>query len=111
MEKGTEKEIKFSITAIHDIDNIYVYSKDTFGERKANEYQNQILKLISQLSKWYLIHPQCRSLETKNRIYRSIIVESHLVIYKISQRIEILRVLHAATSNTQIKNARKIKVD
>ena len=110
MEECEKKIVVLSGESINDIDNIGIYSEETFGERKADEYHQCLMKAVTSLDTNYLMHAQCLQLETKRKIYRRIIVNSHIIIYRIAERIEVLRVFHSASSNTKIRSARKVKI-
>ena len=59
----------------------------------------------------YLIYPECRHLQTKNKIYRNIILGSYLIIYRVTaQSVEVLRILRAESSITHIRSTRSIKL-
>jgi len=111
MENGIEsKEVVSSVETRTDLKEIYQYSLETFGERKADEYYQCLEKSIESLETGYLTHSQCPQLPTASRIYRRVIVNSHIIIYRISARVEVLRVFHKASSNTKIRSARKVKI-
>ena len=110
MENETKKVIWSEFVEI-DLENIFLWGKEAFGFVVADRYTDYILEQIRQLGRWYMMHPQCRQLPAKNKIYRNIITESHRIIYRIqSDRIEVLRIFHLASSNTKVKSARKIKI-
>ena len=110
MEECEKKIVVLSGESINDIDNIGIYSEETFGERKADEYHQCLMKAVTSLDTNYLMHAQCLQLETKRKIYRRIIVNSHIIIYRIAERIEVLRVFHTASSKTKILSARKVRI-
>ena len=110
MEELEKKEVVMSGKSIEDIDQIRVYGEETFGERKADEYHQLLMKAINSLDVRYLTHSQCQQLETRRKIYRRVVVESHIIIYRIAKRIEVLRVLHSASSNRKIKSVRAVKI-
>ena len=111
MENGFEcKEVVSSIAVETDLKEIYLYSLETFGWRKADEYLHLLQQVIRQLSEQYTIHSECWQLATTGKTYRRAIVESHIIIYRIAQRIEVLRVLHSASSNRKIRTARNVKI-
>ena len=111
MENGIEwKEVIASVELEIDLKEIYQYSLETFGIRKADEYLDCMKKAIRLLDVQYLMYAQCWQLETKRKIYRRVIVGSHIIIYRIAERIEVLRVFHSASSNTKIRSARKVKI-
>jgi len=92
-------------------ENIYEYTIDTFGYFQAERYKQKIRKSLDTLSSFYNVYPECRHLATKNRIYRNIILDAHLIIYRITElRIEVLDIIHAASSISKIRNVRKIRL-
>jgi len=104
------KEVVASKLVDSDLEEIYEYSLDTFGERKAKEYTSNLYISIMSLDKNYLMYPECRQLPTKRKIYRRVIVESHIIIYRIAKRVEVLRVLHSASSNRKIRSVIRVKI-
>ena len=111
MENGVErKDVVSSLELENDIKEIYLYSLDTFGRRKADEYLDALKRHIGQLAECYLMYPECRQLPTKGKIYRRVIVESHIIIYRITKRVEVLRIFHSASSNRKIKSARTVNI-
>ena len=111
MENGIEsKEVVSSEELEIDLKEVYQYSFETFGAKKAEEYLGSIRKAIGLLDVQYLMHSQCPQLPTVSRIYRRVIISSHIIVYRISARVEVLRVFHKASSNTKIRTARKIKI-
>ena len=94
-----------------DLLDIYEYGEATFGEKLASSFINEIYYYIEKLETEYLLHPECRHLETKTKIYRNIILGSYLIIYRIrAHRIEVLRAFHGSRSPKTIKTVRKVKV-
>jgi plasmid stabilization system protein ParE len=111
MDNAVErKEVVSSVEVEEDLKEIYLYSLETFGKKKADEYLNTLTNVIKQLAARYLIYSECRQLPTKGKIYRHVTVESHIIIYRISKRIEVLRVFHSASSNVKIQTVRKVKI-
>ena len=95
-----------------DIQDIFEYGEATFGERAALSFFDEILMVTRNLESHYLVHPECRLLETKTKKYRNIIFGSYLIIYRITpHRIEVLRAFHGSRSPKNIKESRNIKVD
>jgi plasmid stabilization system protein ParE len=111
MEELKEKPVVFSKQYALDTEEIYQYGKDTFGEAQAIKYEAFIDRITKELYYTYSMYPECKWLPTQGRIYRNIILESHLIIYRFTaKRIEVLRVLHSHSSVTKIRGARSIKV-
>ena len=91
--------------------NIYAEGVDRFGEIQARKYLERILTAVEELEFFYPYHPECRHLATKNRMYRNIILDAHLIIYRIGkERIEVLDIVHAASCLRRIRDIRKIKI-
>ena len=90
---------------------IYEYSLDTFGYLQAERYREKIRKSLDTLPEFYTYHSECRHLATKSRKYRNIILDAHLIIYRITEeRIEVLDIVHKASSIRKIRNVRKIQL-
>jgi len=109
MEELEKKKVVMSGKSIEDIDQIRIYGEETFGERKADEYHRLLMNAVNSLDTKYLMYSQCQQLETRRKVYRRVVVESHIIIYRIAKRIEVLRVLHSASSNRKIKSVRAVK--
>jgi plasmid stabilization system protein ParE len=108
MEKES-KPVAFSTQFKQDIIDVYKYGSETFGILQAEKYQHSIYKIIESLEYSYNIYPECRHLPTKSKMYRWVILESHLIIYRVtSTKILVLRIIHACRSITKIKASRKI---
>jgi plasmid stabilization system protein ParE len=91
--------------------HVYDYSLDTFGYFQAERYLQKIEEALFMLYDFYLTYPECRHLATKSRIYRNIILDSHLIIYRITNtRIEVLDIIHSASRIGKIRNIRKINL-
>lgn len=95
-----------------DLRNIVQYGVDTFGSEKALQFHKNIQTMVDDLESNYLIYPECRFLRTRSKMYRNIIIESYLILYRIARdRIEVLRAFHSSTaSGKKIRAARKIKI-
>ena len=91
--------------------NIYDYSVDTFGYFQAERYLQKIATALSTLSNHYTWYPECRHLATKSRKYRNIILDAHLIIYRVTdERIEVFDMLHSASSISKIRKVRKVRL-
>ena len=110
MEVEKKKVIGSKLFEEVDVPSIYEYGEITFGEKLADFFYFEIINSVSSLETQYLLHPECRHLETKTKIYRNIILGSYLIIYRIrAQRIEVLRAFHGSRSPKIIKQVRKVK--
>ena len=88
---------------------IYTYGLETFGFYQAEIYDNRIQQSLQTLSSYYKLYPECRFLHTKKRMYRNIILDAHFIIYRIAnKRIEVLDILHSASSIRKIRDVKNI---
>ena len=108
----TKKKIVKSVYYYKDIQDIFEYGEATFGEKAALSFFDELLIVTHDLESHYLLHPECRHLETKSKKYRNIIFGSYLIIFRITpNRIEVLRAFHGSRSPKSMKESRSIKVD
>ena len=91
--------------------HIYDYTLNTFGYLQAERYIQKIRKSLFSLPDFYMVYPECRHLATKSHMYRNIILDAHLIIYRITaQRIEVLDIIHSASSIGKIRTVRSIRL-
>lgn len=80
--------------AFEDIENIWLYTIETWSIEQADRYYNQILNEIEYITE----HPLSgRNADHIRKSYRYSRVKSHLIFYKIKmieEKIEIIRILH-----------------
>lgn len=111
MEIEKKKVVGSKLFEEFDVPSIYEYGEITFGIKLADIFYFEIINSVKLLETQYLLHPECRHLETKTKIYRNIILGSYLIIYRItSKRIEVLRAFHGSRSPRIIKKVRKVKI-
>jgi plasmid stabilization system protein ParE len=90
---------------------IYEYSLDTFGYFQAERYKQYVRNSLDTLHDFYFAYPECRHISTKSRMYRNIILDAHLIIYRITyDRIEVLDIIHSASSISKIRGVRKVHI-
>ncbi|MHB8259495.1 MAG: type II toxin-antitoxin system RelE/ParE family toxin [Bacteroidia bacterium] len=94
----------------HDISDIHIYGAETFGLKYADFFIAEIYEEIAKLAILYEIHPECKHIVTKSRTYRNIIIGAYLIIYRVSSKVEVLRVMHGSRSPTSIRSSRSIKI-
>ena len=110
MEIENKRIVTSEVFDVIDIPSIFYYGMETFGIKLADNFIEEIFLKVERLETEYLLHPECRHLETKTKIYRNIILGSYLIIYRITKdRIEVLRAFHGSRSPKYIKNVKKIK--
>ena len=111
MEIKKKKVVGSKLFEELDVPSIYEYGESTFGSKLADIFYFEIINRVRSLETQYLLHPECRHLETKTKMYRNIILGSYLIIYRIrTNRIEVLRALHGSHSPKILKTAKKIKI-
>ena len=111
MEKEKKLPVRVSMEFNFDLENVYTYGLETFGVRQAELYENEIWKLVNGLSLNWPFFSECRHLTTKSKMYRWIILESHFIIYRITNtEIQVLRIVHSHRSITKIKDSKSIKL-
>ena len=109
--EAKQKEVVRSSFYLYDIQDIFEYGEATFGEKAAIYFYQEIKSIVKRLETEYLLHPECRHLETKTKIYRNIILGSYLIIYRIrTNKIEVLRAFHGSHSPKILKTIKKIKI-
>ena len=86
MEEGKRLPVITSDLFNIDLDNIYQYGIDTFGIRQAELYENEIWKLVEGLSSNWPLFSECHHIPTKSKMYRWIILESHIIINRITDK-------------------------
>ena len=109
--EAKQKEVVRSSFYLYDIQDIFEYGEATFGEKAAIYFYQETKSIVKRLETEYLLHRECRHLETKTKIYRNIILGSYLIIYRIrTNKIEVLRAFHGSHSPKILKTVKKIKI-
>jgi toxin ParE1/3/4 len=81
MDTTTKLPVILSEKYLEDLKIIFQYGKETFGFQRAVDFYKNIESIVNNLESNYLMFPECRSLTTKTKIYRNIVLESYLIIY------------------------------
>jgi len=111
VERVFEKPVKVSLKYERSLDEIFCYSFETFGEVQAVRYRQKIMNAVETLSVYYSSYPPCRHIPTKTHKYRNIILDAHLLIYRVTnERIEVLDIVHQASSISKIRKVRSIRL-
>lgn len=109
--EGQIREVVISDLALISLEKIYEYGIETFAFTAATVFIEELILRIEHLSSDHHLHPECRYVVTKSKMYRNIIHGSYIVIYRIATtRIEVLNVLHNSRSIAHVKAARKVKI-
>lgn len=79
MEKKIRKVVR-SEAIIEDLADIYQYGLETFGVTVAKIFLEETNHAVHGLSYQYNMHPECRHIPTKSKMYRNIIIGKYLII-------------------------------
>ena len=110
-EKISRKPYVTSDKFLNSRTNVYNYGVHVFGYLQAERYDQIIENAIETLSDFYAAYPECRHLATKSHMYRNIILDAHLIIYRITiKQIEVLDIIHSASSIHKIRSSRSIRL-
>jgi plasmid stabilization system protein ParE len=108
---GQSKKVIASQYYEEHLAEILAYSIETFGHLQTRKYFNTISHFVERLGNNYTCHPECHHLITKSRMYRNIILDAHLIIYRITDEyIEVLDIIHSASSIRKIRSIRTIRL-
>jgi plasmid stabilization system protein ParE len=111
MAEIERKEVVLTTLAQADIKSVFEFGTETFGFIAAKAFVSEVYMSIWGLDYQYNMHPECRFLTTKSKVYHNIIQGSYLIIYRITDtRIEVLRVLNSKVSIRKIRGVRGTKV-
>lgn len=110
-ERLSSREVIASPQYGRSLQNVFREGVARFGRIQAEKYLKVIMDTVERLEIDYPFYPECRHLATRGRIYRNIILDAHLIIYRIAaERIEVLDIVHSASSLRRIRGVRKIKL-
>ena len=110
-ERISRKPVEVSDLFKANRTQVYDYTFATFGYFQADRYLQKIEKVLDTLYDFYYAYPECRHIATKSRMYRNIILDAHLIIYRITdERIEVLDIIHSASGIRKIRDVRKIRL-
>ncbi len=84
-------QLRLSPQAENDLEKIYLYTFETWGEIKADQYQDRLYDQMTGL----LSNPFLGSKYEFKPAYRKLKVAKHLVFYRIEEeRLIVIRILH-----------------
>ena len=105
------KEVVLTTLVQADIKAVFEYGAETFGFIAAKAFVAEVYMSIWGLDYQYNMHPECRFLPTRSKMYRNIIQGNFLIIYRITpKKVEVLRVINSRMSIRKIRTARGAKV-
>lgn len=111
MESPKVRLVNISSLFYESTKNIFDYRIEQFGELQALKYECLIYEELQRLPHRYLAHPECRHIQTKSRMYRSIMLPAHFILYRITTtHIEVLDIISYRESISNIQKRRQIKL-
>ncbi len=87
------RKFKFSVEAVNDLEEIWIYTKQTWSHEQADRYYNLIIDEVEFIS----LNPSLgRDINYIKEGFRSTKVKSHVIYYKQveDEAILIVRILH-----------------
>ena len=84
---------QISVKANEDIEAIWLYTFENWGQEQADRYYNLILNEIEYIAENF---ESGKSMEFLRKSYRATKVKSHLIFYRKNKKntVEIIRILH-----------------
>lgn len=111
MESPKVRPINISDLFYESTKQIFDYGIEQFGELQALKYECLIYEELQLLPHRYLAHPECRHIPTMSKMYRSIMLPAHFILYRITAtRIEVLDIISYRESISKIQKRRQIKL-
>lgn len=104
------KEIIITANAIQTVKDEFEYLKENVSIDFALKFRDEFSKKVENILPFYLSYPECRFLITKNNIYRNVIWDNYLIIFKILEKeILVLGIFHTKKNPKKIKTFRRVK--
>lgn len=103
-------EIIITEHALKTVHDEFNYLKEFVSVKIAHKFKDEFVNQVDVILPFYLSHPECRFLPTRNNIYRNIIWGNFLIVYKIlKNEILILGLFHSKQNPVKLKAYRRIK--
>lgn len=111
MESSKVRPVTVSALFYESMKNIFDYGIEQFGELQALKYECLIYEELQRLPQRYWVHPECRHIQTKSRMYRSVMLPAHFILYRITAtHIEVLDIISYRESISNIQKRRQINL-
>lgn len=108
MEGQSQKVLVVSDDARKDLESEYLYYAYNYSIEAAEKLRLGFSKEILKILPNPYIYPECRFLPTKTQIYRNIVWENYLIIYRIRKtKIVVLSLFHTKKKPMKIKMVKK----
>ena len=108
MEKPLQIIIKQS--ALDDLEVQYHFYAENYSLDYAEKFRLDFFKEIRKILPNPLKFSECRFLPTKNKVYRNIVWNNYLIIFKIKKTsVDVLLLHHTKQHPKKLKAARRVK--
>jgi plasmid stabilization system protein ParE len=96
--------------ALSELQAEIIYHRANTSEAFASTMKTDFMSRVDSILPNPYIYPECRFLPTKTQIYRNIVWDNYLIIYKIKKdAVEVLSVFHTKQKPAKIRLVRKKK--
>ncbi len=93
-----------------DVLNQYLFFAEEYSVQYAETFLSGFIEQVENILPFVWAFPECRFLPTKNHIYRNIVWENHLIIYKIVKfEIWVVGVFYAKQNPKKLKQYKRVK--
>jgi plasmid stabilization system protein ParE len=108
MEKPLQIIIKQS--ALNDLEEQYHFYAENYSLDFAEKFRTSFFNEIKTILPNPLKFSECRFLPTKNKVYRNIVWDNYLIIFKLKKSsVDVLVLHHTKQHPKKLKAARRIK--
>lgn len=107
------KTVRLSKDFKFDLSNLVSYTYLKFGKNVSDDFTSRVSKSLDNLSTHYLTHSECRFLQTKSKMYRTIPIKRFSsILYRIKPTtVDVLAIYpNARATATFVRNLRRIKI-
>lgn len=107
MEKEIEIQIKeYALEQLHEE---YNYYRKEYSLAYAEEFRINFFDRIISITPFYKSFPECRFLRTRNKIYRNVVWNNYLIVFRIkTDCIEVLSLFHTKKNPKALKRLRRV---
>ena len=105
-----EKQIQIVVkeAALNDLEKECLYLAENYSVRYAEKFRLAFFEQIVTILPNPLKYPECRFLPTKRKMYRNIIWQNYLIIYKVKKLVvEVLILFHTKQRPAKLKAIKK----
>jgi toxin ParE1/3/4 len=94
-------QLQITERAKNDLRDLFEYSLEAFGEKVGNEYYEKLLKFINTIkSQPFKGHNH----QFLSDLYRVVNLGSHIIVYIIDEKVEIIKVIRILHNKMNISN-------